>query len=156
LAYATFHLSLERSDVNASVDPVKVIRSAGGIPYRLAGEGTREVALIHRPSYDDWTFPKGKVEVGEEPEQAALREVGEETGLRVRLADEAGVTSYVDQRGRQKTARYWTMEVLSGEFAANAEVDELRWLPLDDALHLLTYDRDRSLLSSIYDKWPDR
>lgn len=140
--------------MNSSVDPVKVIRSAGGIPYRLAGDGQREVALIHRPSYDDWTFPKGKLEVGEEPEQAALREVAEETGFRVRLADAAGSTSYVDQRGRQKTARYWTMEVLSGEFAANAEVDQLRWLPIQQALHLLTYDRDRSLLDALQGKWP--
>ena len=92
--------------MNTSADLGKVVRSAGGIPYRPVGEGTREVALIHRPSYGDWTFPKGKVEVGEEPEQAALREVGEETGFRVRLGDEAGSTSYIDQRGRQKTARY--------------------------------------------------
>ena len=147
-------MSWERSDVNSSVDPVKVIRSAGGIPYRLASDGTREVALIHRPSYDDWTFPKGKLEVGEAPEQAALREVGEETGLRVRLGYEAGSTFYVDQRGRQKTARYWTMEVVSGEFAANAEVDELRWLPLEEALRLLTHDRDRSLLGALEGKWP--
>lgn len=139
--------------MKTSADPVKVIRSAGGIPFRLTGQGSREIALIHRPSYDDWTFPKGKVEVGEEPQQAALREVEEETGFQVRLGDEAGSTAYVDQRSRQKTARYWVMEVISGEFAANAEVDELRWLTLDDALRLLTYDRDRTLLGSLREQW---
>jgi len=147
-------MSRERSGVKTSANPVKVIRSAGGIPFRLTGQGSREVALIHRPSYDDWTFPKGKVEVGEEPQQAALREVEEETGFQVRLGDEAGSTFYVNQRGRQKTARYWTMEVSVASLPPNAEVDELRWLPLEEALHLLTHDRDRSLLGALQGKWP--
>jgi 8-oxo-dGTP diphosphatase len=101
------------------------------------------VALVHRPKYDDWTLPKGKLDGGETWEDAALREVREETGLSCALREELESTHYTDRKGRPKTVRYWRMEPLDGDFAPNDEVDELRWMTPDDAARCLTYDHDR-------------
>jgi 8-oxo-dGTP diphosphatase len=121
------------------------VQAAGGVVVR-----DRRVALVHRPRYDDWTLPKGKLEPGEEWEQAALREVEEETGLRCRLGRELESVTYTDPKGRPKRVRYWTMEPESGEFAPNEEVDELRWLGPEQAEALLTHDRDRALLRELH------
>jgi 8-oxo-dGTP diphosphatase len=119
----------------------KEIRAAGGL---VVSDG--RVAVVHRPRYDDWTLPKGKLDAGESFEEAALREIEEETGLRARLVRELPTSNY-EVRGRPKVVRYWLMEVESDPgFVANDEVDELRWLELDEALALLTYDRDREVL----------
>jgi 8-oxo-dGTP diphosphatase len=121
----------------------KEIRAAGGVVVR---DGL--VALVHRPRYDDWTLPKGKLDAGESFEEAALREIDEETGLRVRLVRELPASNY-EVRGRPKVVRYWLMEVESDPgFVANDEVDELRWLERAEALRLLTYDRDRDVLAA--------
>jgi 8-oxo-dGTP diphosphatase len=120
------------------------VKAAGGVVVR---EG--EVALIHRPRYDDWTLPKGKLDPGEDFEQAALREVEEETGLRCRLVRELDSTRYTDNKGRPKLVRWWLMEPRSGEFARNDEVDELRWLEPAEAAELLTHDRDRDLVREV-------
>jgi len=120
---------------------VSEIEAAGGVVVR---DGL--VALIHRPRYDDWTLPKGKLDPGEDFEEAALREVEEETGLRCRLARELATTRYTDNKGRPKVVRWWLMEQESGEFVPNDEVDELRWAEPAEALALLTYERDRELL----------
>ena len=104
------------------------------------------VAVIHRPKYGDWTFPKGKLDAGESFEAAALREVEEETGLRCELGDELEPMAYRDSKGRAKLVRYWEMTPVGGEFEPNDEVDELRWLPPAEARELLTYDRDRGLV----------
>ena len=117
------------------------VLAAGGVIRR----GDR-VAVIHRPKYGDWTFPKGKLDAGESFEAAALREVEEETGLRCELGDELAATAYVDSKGRTKLVRYWEMTPVGGEFEPNDEVDELRWLPPREARELLTYDRDRGLV----------
>jgi 8-oxo-dGTP diphosphatase len=120
------------------------IEAAGGVVVR---DG--RVALVHRPRYDDWTLPKGKLDPGESFEEAGVREVEEETGVRARLVRELPATNY-DVSGRPKIVRYWLMEVDSdGPFAANDETDELRWVPLDEALRLLTYDRDRDVLRAV-------
>jgi 8-oxo-dGTP diphosphatase len=124
---------------------VSEVKAAGGVLLRPGGE----VALVHRPKYDDWTLPKGKLDAGETFEQAALREVEEETGLRARLLRELPSTEYHDANGRRKLVRYWEMEPLEGEFTPSHEVDELRWLPPDDAAALLTYDRDREVLAAL-------
>jgi 8-oxo-dGTP diphosphatase len=108
-----------------------------------------EVLLVHRPKYDDWTFPKGKCNPGESDEECALREVEEETGLRCELVDEAGQTEYVDSRGRPKRVRWWLMRPGEGEFAPNDEVDVVRWAAPGDATTLLSYDRDLALLERV-------
>jgi 8-oxo-dGTP diphosphatase len=105
-----------------------------------------ETVLVHRPAYDDWTLPKGKLLEGESEEEAAVREVEEETGLRCELGPELGTTSYRDAKGRAKTARYWEMTPIGGELGPTDEVDEARWVSLEEAGDLLTYARDRQLL----------
>jgi 8-oxo-dGTP pyrophosphatase MutT (NUDIX family) len=108
------------------------------------------VALVHRPRYDDWTLPKGKLDRGESFEDAALREVEEETGLRCRLVRELPSSEYLDPKGRWKLVRYWLMEVEHDPgFVPNKEVDELRWLPVEEAPALLTYPRDAEILRSV-------
>jgi 8-oxo-dGTP diphosphatase len=123
---------------------MSVVRAAGGLVVR---EG--EVLLVHRPQYDDWTFPKGKADDGESDEDCALREVEEETGLRCTLGRELGSTEYVDSKGRPKRVRWWLMAPVDGTFAPTHEVDEIRWLRPDVAADLLSYDRDLHLLEHV-------
>ena len=121
-----------------------VVQAAGGVIER---DGL--IAVVHRPRYDDWSLPKGKLDAGESFEQAALREVVEETGLHCALGVEVEPARYRDRRGRDKIVRYWRMTVISGTFAPNDEVDELRWLSAADALDVLTYDHDQTLVRSL-------
>jgi phosphohistidine phosphatase SixA/8-oxo-dGTP pyrophosphatase MutT (NUDIX family) len=124
------------------------VRAAGGIVLR--GEGPdRSVALVHRPRYDDWSFPKGGLDADEDEATAALREVEEETGLRCRLGPSVGAVTYRDRRGRAKVVRYFRMDADGGRFTPNREVDELRWVPIEDAARLLSYAHDRSLLRQV-------
>jgi len=119
------------------------IEAAGGVVTR---DGL--FAVVHRPKYDDWTLPKGKLDAGETFEQAALREVEEETGLRCTLLRELPSTEY-SVRDRPKIVRYWLMRVDSDPgFEPNDEVDELRWLSAADAEALLTYDRDKEVVEA--------
>jgi 8-oxo-dGTP diphosphatase len=123
------------------------VRAAGGIPWRVDPERGLEVLLVHRPRYDDWSFPKGKCEPGESDEHCALREVQEETGLRGVLGRELPHCEYIDGKGRFKVVRYWEMTVTDGgRFRPNDEVDEVRWEPLPRAARLLSYERDRRVL----------
>ena len=124
------------------------IRAAGGIVWRPGPAGLAEIAVIHRPAQVDWTLPKGKLDEGETAEQAALREVEEETGLRCRIVRPAGCTAYVDRRGRDKIVCYWVMAPVAGRFVPGDEVDGLRWLTVDEALAVLSYPIDRALLSA--------
>ncbi len=122
------------------------ILAAGGLV--LDADGL--VVVVHRPRYDDWSLPKGKLDPGEGFQEAALREVREETGLRCRLVRELPGIQYRDNRGRPKLVRYWLMEIEEDPgFEPNDEVDELRRVPLGDALELLTYERDRELVRSL-------
>jgi 8-oxo-dGTP pyrophosphatase MutT (NUDIX family) len=125
---------------------VSEVRAAGGVVRRRRADGDDEIVLVHRPAYDDWSFPKGKLEDGEREEDAALREVEEETGLRCRLERELTTTRYRDARGRSKSVRYWLMEPVSGHVAADNEVDDARFVPLAEARALLTYTRDVEVL----------
>ena len=124
----------------------QTVRAAGGIVVRHHDQGAADVLLVHRPAYDDWSFPKGKCEDGESEEAAALREVEEETRLRCRLERELTTTRYVDGRGRTKTVRYWVMTPVAGDLGAANEVDDVMFLPIAEARELLTYPRDRELL----------
>jgi 8-oxo-dGTP pyrophosphatase MutT (NUDIX family) len=124
------------------------VRAAGGIVCRPGPGGLPEIAVIHRPSQDDWTLPKGKLDGDETPEQAALREVQEETGLRCQIVRPAGCTAYIDRRGRDKIVCYWIMRPLDGRFMPGSEVDSLRWLTVDEAMDVLSYPIDRALLSA--------
>jgi 8-oxo-dGTP diphosphatase len=121
-----------------------VVRAAGGIVVR---DG--RVLLVHRPRYDDWSFPKGKLDEGESWEEAALREVEEETGLRATLGEELGRTQYAVAQG-PKEVRYYRMTA-DGEPRAQNEVDEVRWVALAEAAELLSHERDRSLLAKVSD-----
>ena len=124
------------------------VRAAGGVVWRRSPNGGVEVLLVHRPRYDDWSLPKGKLGPGEADEAGALREVEEETGLRCSLGPELATSHYVDSLGRPKVVRYWAMAPEGGEFTANREVDECEWLPLDEASDRLTYARDVEILES--------
>ena len=121
------------------------IAAAGGVLIRDGDEG-REIAVIHRPKYMDWSLPKGKLEEGEGWLEAALREVEEETGYRCEASVELPRVSYLDRKGRRKLVRYWLMWPIEGEFEAHGEVDELRWVGREDAEELLTYPHDRELV----------
>jgi 8-oxo-dGTP diphosphatase len=123
-----------------------LVRAAGGLVLRRVGGGL-EVLLVHRPAYDDWSLPKGKLDADEDWADGALREVGEETGLHCVLGREAGTTEYVDSRGRPKQVRYWTMVAPSVEPAPANEVDEVRWASVGEAAASLDYAHDRELLS---------
>ena len=122
-----------------------VVRAAGGLVVRESERGA-EVLVVHRSQYDDWTFPKGKVEPGESDEACARREVEEETGLRCELGDELPATSYTDGLGRAKRVRYWRMRVVTGELGFAHEVGDARWVTRAEAAELLTYARDLALL----------
>lgn len=133
------------------VDPAKEFKrsmlAAGAVLWRgdIHDLDTVEVAVIHRPSYDDWSLAKGKVDPGESLPTTAAREILEETGYEIRLGKLLGKVTY-PVLDRTKIVYYWTGEVLGGGFTPNEEVDELRWLPLPEARALLSYEVDRHVL----------
>ena len=122
-----------------------VVRAAGGVVLRGAGPRL-EVLLVHRPAYDDWTFPKGKAYPDETDEDCALREVEEETGLRCALGRELPSTDYTDPKGRPKRVRYWAMSVVGGQLGFEHEVDGGQWLAPSEAAARLSYERDVEVL----------
>lgn len=124
------------------------VRAAGGV-VRCRVDGQVLTVLVHRPRYDDWSLPKGKLLEGESFEEAATREVREETGLGCRIGVELPPSRYVDQHGVPKLVRYWSMESLDGlDLHPTDEVDEARWFTISEARDVLTYDRDRSVLDA--------
>lgn len=126
----------------------ELVRAAGGVVWRRNGEAV-EVLLVHRDRYDDWSFPKGKLDPGESWEQAAVREVFEETGVVGVLGDELGATDYVDHKRRPKRARYWAMAVaVDTGFEADDEISARAWVQLDEVADRLTYARDGAVLET--------
>jgi 8-oxo-(d)GTP phosphatase len=120
--------------------------------WRLASndDGAQvEVVIIHRPRYDDWSIPKGKLAPEETPLEGALREVHEETGYRVQPGRPLGRIRYLKKSGggaREKVVDYWAMRAVAGGFSPNPEVDEMRWVPLEEARELVTRAGDREVL----------
>ncbi|HKH16700.1 MAG TPA: NUDIX hydrolase [Solirubrobacteraceae bacterium] len=147
------------------------VKASGGVVWRRAPGGEVELVVVHRPRYDDWSLPKGKLHPGEAWEQAALREVEEEVGLRCRLGEELPAVAYRDNKGRAKAVRYWLMQPDEGSgeasaggeapgrdrkasgrgrsaasFTPNDEVDEMRWVDVAAAAALLSYPHDAELV----------
>ncbi len=131
-----------------------MIRAAGGVVTRH-GEAGLEVLVVHRQKYGDWSLPKGKALRSERDETCALREVEEETGLRCELGEELATTRYHDVRGRAKRVRYWLMTPIAGQLEFRNEVDDGRWLSLEEARDLLSYTRDVQVLGSLEEKVRD-
>ena len=129
--------------------PSDLIRAAGGVVIRRVASGRCEVACIFREARSDWTFPKGKLDKGETFEQAALREVWEETGMYCEVLRFVGTTNYTHRKGKPKIVAYYLMSVANGEFAPNDEVDELVWLPLENVREHLTWERDQELFDLV-------
>ena len=126
-----------------------MIEAAGGVVWRRGSKGSLKVLLVHRPRYDDWSLPKGKLDPGESHRGAALREVEEETGLRCEAQAELLEVRYRDRKGRPKRVRYWAMQAVAGDFEPNDEVDEVRWVPLDQVPALVTYARDADVVDGL-------
>ncbi len=130
------------------------VLAAGGIIWRPTAEANEiEVLLVHRPRYRDWTFPKGKLHKGEPLIAAAVREVAEETGLSVIVGHRMPAVRYRTLDG-PKEVTYWVMRPRSGEFVANREVDEVRWVPMSRARKKLSYAHDRRLADELGDLPP--
>lgn len=122
----------------------RIIQAAGGVVIDPERRG--RYLVVHRPKYDDWSFPKGKVGSGESYRDCAVREVYEETGLVCEPTEELTQVEYVTRNGNLKTVRFWIMEPRSGQFAVNAEVDACTWIKRSQALSLLTHDYDHGVL----------
>ena len=122
--------------------------AAGGALWRTGAGGVLETALVHRPKYDDWSLPKGKLDAGEHALVAAVREVGEETGLQVVVGRRGVQTRYV-HRGGPKRVDYWVMQTVGGAFVPNDEVDVVRWLTVPEATALATHDHDRAVVADL-------
>ncbi|MGY2128952.1 NUDIX hydrolase [Blastococcus sp. SYSU DS0617] len=145
----------------------RVIAAAGGVVWRPADDGGQggqggstggqgggrggqggsiEIAVVHRPRHDDWSLPKGHVDAGEHAVQAAAREVQEETGLEV-VVGRRSLTTHYAVDGAPKRVDYWVVRCVGGSFVPNDEVDELRWLPPEDAAARCTYEHDRRVIA---------
>ncbi len=122
------------------------IKAAGGVLYRPNDEGEREFLLVHRPRYDDWSLPKGKLDRREGFLEAGLREVREETGIQANYPIEIGSVGYETDAGNRKLVRWWLMEAVGGKFRPNREVDKVIWLPLRKAEKHLQYANDQKVL----------
>ena len=126
-----------------------VVRAAGGVLWRL-GPGGLEVLVVHRPRYDDWSFPKGKLDrADDDDEMCAVREVREETGYDVAVGPELPGVNYTDNQCRPKAVRYWAMTPVDGVFVPNAEVDAAEWLTPELAALRLSYGHDRGVLDAV-------
>ncbi|WP_308299019.1 NUDIX hydrolase [Streptomyces sp. GESEQ-35] len=127
------------------------VQAAGCVLWRRSPvDGELEVCLVHRPKYDDWSHPKGKLKRDEESLAGALREVAEETGYSAVPGTELPTAHYLAS-GRPKQVRYWAAEAGSGSFAPNQEVDRLLWLSPTAARNRLTQPRDRTLVDALLD-----
>ena len=131
------------------------VRAAGGVVLR--GEDDPHVLVVHRPTHDDWSLPKGKLDPGETWQQAAVREIHEETGVTARLGVELSPTRYTDRHGRDKVVRWWRTHLVDvRDRDADDEVDAVRWLTPDEAHDRLTYASDRDRVTEALRRRHDR
>lgn len=131
---------------NTVAAPAKSVPAAGAVLWRPTTDASApEIAVIHRPRYDDWSLPKGKVDPGETEPVTAVREVHEETGYTCVLGRRLTSVSYPIDQGLKKV-RYWAARAVDGSFSPNEEVDELVWLPVQEAMSRLGYPHDRKVL----------
>ncbi len=126
----------------------ELVRASGCVVWRVENDSVQLMA-VHRPRYDDWSWPKGKLDPGETDEECALRELEEETGFVGQLGEELPSTRYVDHKDRPKLVRYWLVAadaMPDFEFVANDEVDHLEWVSPRRAAQILSYERDAGLI----------
>ncbi len=126
--------------------------AAGGLLYRSGASGT-EILLVHRPKYDDWAFPKGRLDPGESLLQCAIREVGEETGIIARVGRKLPQVVYTKPSGKRKKVAFWAMTSIAGSFSPNHEIDEVKWVPVAKAPKRLTYKADKRFITELSKKW---
>lgn len=136
-----------------SSSKVRVVPAAGAVMYRMEG-GVPHCAVVHRSRYDDWSLPKGKLDAGESLPTTAVREIDEETGFECVLESLIGTTAYPLKENTRKEVTYWSARSLGGRFEPNSEVDDLRWLPVDEAKSLVSYALDRKILTRFADATP--
>lgn len=153
---------MNRSAAPDSGDPIPDPRvtanifAAGAVVWRRLSSGALEVAVVHRPKYDDWSLPKGKLDPGETAMITAVREVTEETGLNTRLGRYLGRVTYpVTGHRKMKRVDYWSATITDGEFTTNSEVDVLRWHRLDQVMNALSYPMDRTIVRQFLRFPPD-
>lgn len=125
---------------------IRIVPAAGAVLYREDGDSPL-CAVVHRPRYDDWSLPKGKVDAGESLPVTAVREIAEETGFTAVLRSRIGTTGYPLKENLRKEVTYWSALAREGTFEPNSEVDEIRWLPVDRARDLVSYPLDRKILT---------
>ena len=128
-------------------EPTDMIRAAGALLWQGPPE-RRLIAVVHRNRYDDWTLPKGKLKKGESWQEAALREIKEETGYDARILGFAGAVAY-EVKGRPKIVRYWHMAAQGEPSELENEVDELVWLPIEQAIARVQYPLEKALLEGV-------
>ncbi|WP_420611656.1 NUDIX hydrolase [Candidatus Spongiisocius sp.] len=133
---------------------IPVEQAAGGVVWREGPEGV-EILLVHRPRYDDWTFPKGKLESGECLIECARREVREEAGVRPMIGRYLGDISYNKQEGHRKEVHYWAMQTGGIEFVPSSEVDRIRWVHEGSVADQVSYPTERSVGERLVDGWRD-
>lgn len=141
--------------VNGGRPRVRVVPAAGAVLYRMDGDAPR-CAVVHRPRYDDWSLPKGKVDAGESLAVTAVREIAEETGFTAVLQSRIGTTAYPLKENTRKEVTYWSALARGGAFEANSEVDEIRWLSVEEAKRTVTYALDRKVLTRFAEAPPAR
>lgn len=117
--------------------------------WRSGAAARLEILVVHRPRRDDWSLPKGKLRAGETALECALREVREETGLRCVSGPQVAESVGFDRKGRRKRTRYWAMQERSGAFRPNAEVDEVRWVALDELAAVLTSEQEQAVVDDL-------
>jgi len=142
--------------IDQAPPPEESIWAAGCVVVRRNKKGKARYLIAHRPEYDDWTLPKGKVENGESFLEAALREVEEETGIVGKGPRPIGSVGYLTQAGNPKVARWWLTKVKKGSFTPNSEVDQVAWMSYRKGLEKLTYRNDREVLDRANDMFHDR